>query len=154
MPNLYACYKDVLHILLQVWCILLLWLANFLHWHLRKKKKQKKKHVPSFPLESTVVESEASLCCSPKGIKLLCVTSLLLSWCFTSGLFGGEGGERQIQLFRWSPLQHLLCSINPYNVGEVFRTLPCGNAVCSPCRSCCTGCKAQGRRMDDACQAS
>jgi len=41
------------------------------------QKKPQKKYVLSFPLEKTVVESEASLCCGPKGIKLLCVTSLL-----------------------------------------------------------------------------
>lgn len=42
-----------------------------------KKKNKPGKYVPGFPLENTVVESEASVCCGPKGIKLLCVTSLL-----------------------------------------------------------------------------
>lgn len=42
-----------------------------------EKKEKEKKCVPSFPFENSVVESEASQCCGPKGIKLLRVTSLL-----------------------------------------------------------------------------
>lgn len=81
MPIFNLFYKEVLLIVLRCNVFFCFgeqtFYINFFFKKKGKKKKKQKKYVPSFPLENPVVESEASLCCGPKGIKLLCVTSLL-----------------------------------------------------------------------------